>query len=212
MTVFNLGQVATLHYELKVSGALTDATVVLTVTAPDGTVSTPTVVHVSLGTYKANVLASQVGIWHYRWVASGVATDAEPGSFDVGLVRYAVQADVEAFFRPLTEAEAATIDRKLEYAANLLDQAVPSLPGRLAQGLVSPALVRDVVANMVVRALRNPEGAKQKSQTIGPASVSVTMDDKNGLGALMVTASDIAALSPARTHGQVGSIRLGRAL
>ncbi|MCW2674790.1 MAG: hypothetical protein JWP14_3379 [Frankiales bacterium] len=125
---------------------------------------------------------------------------------------YAEQPDVEAFFRPLTTAEAATIDRKIDYASSLLDHAVPSLAGRLDREEVSADLVRDVVANIVVRALRNPDGAKQKSQTIGPTSVSVTLDDKSGLGAIVVTDADIAALSPPRTHGPVGTIRLAAGL
>jgi hypothetical protein len=128
------------------------------------------------------------------------------------LTAYAEQPDVEAFFRPLTDAEAATIDRKLAYASTLLDQAVPSLAGRLDRAEVSAELVRDVVANIVVRALRNPDGAKQKSQTIGPTSVSVTLDDRSGLGAIVVTDADIAALSPARRHGPVGTIRLATGL
>lgn len=131
---------------------------------------------------------------------------------------YAQAEDVAAFFGTLTEDQVARVDRMLSYAALLVDQAVPTVPARLAAETLSLELVRDVVANIVVRALRNPDGAKSstKSQTIGPASVSqsTTFDDRVPLGGLIVTAEDVRVLSPAplRTSAPVGSIRLSPGL
>jgi hypothetical protein len=64
---------------LDVEGALTDATVVLTVTAPDGTVSTPAVTHPATGWYEAEVTLSQAGDWLRVWSTSGtvVSTDVD---------------------------------------------------------------------------------------------------------------------------------------
>lgn len=82
--IFNVGDVATLTYALTVADVLTDATVALTVTAPDGTSTTPTPTHPGLGTYTADILITQPGTWTYRWAATGAATDTETGRFIAG--------------------------------------------------------------------------------------------------------------------------------
>jgi hypothetical protein len=47
-------------------------TVVLTVKAPDGTTSTPSVTNeAALGAFSAQVSATTEGTWHYRWVGTG---------------------------------------------------------------------------------------------------------------------------------------------
>lgn len=75
-----LGQRITLSTNvLDEDGVLTDATVVLTVTAPDGTISTPTVSHPSTGVYTAQVTFTQAGDWLRVWSTSGtiVSTDVD---------------------------------------------------------------------------------------------------------------------------------------
>lgn len=80
----NVGDLPTLTYALTVAGVPTAATVTLTLTAPDGTTSTPAVTaSATVGTYTATALMSQAGTWAYRWVASGAATDVETGLFEV---------------------------------------------------------------------------------------------------------------------------------
>jgi hypothetical protein len=62
------------------------ATVTLTVTAPDGTVTTPSTTQGGSPpavTYTANVPATQSGTWTYRFVATGAVTDSESGQFFV---------------------------------------------------------------------------------------------------------------------------------
>lgn len=60
-------------------GQPADATVVLTMTAPDGTVSTPAVNHDGIGAYSASVTFDQSGDWLRVWMASGtvVAPDVD---------------------------------------------------------------------------------------------------------------------------------------
>lgn len=66
------GQRATLKTTVTdESGNPADATVVLTITAPDGTISTPTVNHDGTGQYSAAVTFNQVGDWLRVWTASG---------------------------------------------------------------------------------------------------------------------------------------------
>jgi hypothetical protein len=81
---YDLGDSVLLTFTVRdIAGALIDATVVLTITKPDATTSTPTVSHPSLGTYTATIAVDQVGLWLYRWAATGAATTAEDGQFYV---------------------------------------------------------------------------------------------------------------------------------
>jgi hypothetical protein len=66
------------------AGALADPTAVtLTVRAPDGTLSTPSVSKAATGRYSATVSPSQSGTWVYRWVGTGAVTAAAEGAFYV---------------------------------------------------------------------------------------------------------------------------------
>jgi hypothetical protein len=80
-----LGQGVNLEYlAYDREGGLTDATVVYTVTKPDGTTVTPSVNHVSTGTYEAATFApDQLGGWSFKVVASGAITDVQYGAFTV---------------------------------------------------------------------------------------------------------------------------------
>ena len=56
-----------------------DATVVLTVKAPDGTTTTPSVSHDGTGEYSASVEMTTAGTWRYRWSATGAVKAADEG-------------------------------------------------------------------------------------------------------------------------------------
>jgi hypothetical protein len=79
-------ELATLQNIFKVNGTPTDATTVtLTVTDPTGTATVySSTTHVSTGTYQQNVPATLDGIWVYKWVGTGTATDVQEGTFTVG--------------------------------------------------------------------------------------------------------------------------------
>lgn len=84
MTTYDLGDGVPLEYTLyNRSGTLTNGTVTLTVTAPDGTTSTPDITNSATGTYQAQVTASQAGIWLAAWASSGTVVDATTVTFDV---------------------------------------------------------------------------------------------------------------------------------
>jgi len=93
---FDVGDVASLDYELRVAGVLTDATVAVTVTAPDGTVSHPSATHNSTGSYTATFTVDQAGTWQYVFTASGAATDVERGNIQVYAAGVIQIADVRA--------------------------------------------------------------------------------------------------------------------
>jgi hypothetical protein len=80
---FHLGDSPQLTYLAYADDVLTDATVVLTVTAPDGTQTSPAITRTATGTYLANVDVAQLGIWSFVWTATGAVEDSESGSFRV---------------------------------------------------------------------------------------------------------------------------------
>lgn len=80
---YDLGDAVALRKEVYIAGVLADATVVLSVTDPAGTVTTPSVTHASTGVYTASVTTTAVGLWFYKWTVSGTAVEVESGQFTV---------------------------------------------------------------------------------------------------------------------------------
>lgn len=77
-----------MSYQLGDSITLTftapaDATVVLYLTAPDGTESTPTTSNV-LTAWSATFTGNQLGKWLFAWRASGTGNNVDLGTLDVG--------------------------------------------------------------------------------------------------------------------------------
>jgi hypothetical protein len=123
----------------------------------------------------------------------------------------ATQDDVEAFWRTLTDDETGQVDGLLRLASAIVRSRVPGIDNRLAGCTVDRQLVADVVASMVVRAMRNPTGIKQ--ETIGP--VSYAIDARVAAGYLFLDDSEAALLAPAIPPGTVagiGTMRLGAPL
>lgn len=78
----DIGDEPTLSWALYSDAAKTtpvDATVVLTVKAPDGTTDTPAVAHDGTGQYSSAVEMTASGTWTYRWSATGVLLAADEG-------------------------------------------------------------------------------------------------------------------------------------
>lgn len=83
MNRYEVGDAVTLTTTVKVGGTPTNATMALTITDPDGNVTTPAVSTTGTGAYKATVLFTDVGEWKYRWEASGAATQVDSGTIFV---------------------------------------------------------------------------------------------------------------------------------
>lgn len=78
------GQLASVKTTVRdETGSPIDATVVLTVTAPDGTVTTPTVSHPGTGEYTADLPLSQAGDWLLVWSTSGTVTTVDSDQIHV---------------------------------------------------------------------------------------------------------------------------------
>lgn len=67
-----LGQTRTIHAEFTAAGVDTDpTTIALTITDPDGTVTTPVPVHDGSGKYHYDLLLSKAGTWTAKWTGTG---------------------------------------------------------------------------------------------------------------------------------------------
>ncbi|MDG4799048.1 head-tail connector protein [Micromonospora sp. WMMD980] len=93
-----LGQRDSLRLEVRdEQGELAAATVVLTLTRPDGTTDTPAVTNPSLGVYTAQVTYDQAGDWLRVWQVSGavVAVDADQVHITAPALRIVGLAEVK---------------------------------------------------------------------------------------------------------------------
>lgn len=70
--------------------------------------------------------------------------------------------DIEARWRPLTDAETTTASFLLGDAWEIVTSRVPTVDARLADASLSEGLVVQVVSAMVIRVLRNPEGKRSE--------------------------------------------------
>ena len=118
----------------------------------------------------------------------------------------ATQDDVESLWRALVGDEIVQVDGLLRYASTIVRSRVPSVDVRIDDGTLDPQIVADVVASMVIRALRNPTGVSQES--IGPVSFSVST--LVAAGYLFLSDDEAALLAPSGLPGArgFGTIRL----
>lgn len=100
-------------------------------------------------------------------------------------------------------SDTALVDVWVGKAERLLRAKVPTLAERVdADPETEPDLlgnVKDVVTAMVQRVFRNPEGIRQRQETTGPFTGSVTYGGDQP-GALWVTDAELSLISPAGTN------------
>ncbi|MCW2901911.1 MAG: hypothetical protein JWO67_4176 [Streptosporangiaceae bacterium] len=123
--------------------------------------------------------------------------------------------DVSAqLLRPLTTDETPFVWQLIQSATALLRNAAPSVDTRLARfaadptdrTALDPVTVATVVAGVVKRYMRNPEGIA--AQGVGPFSVTYALrTEKEARGVLQITATDLAVLFPNRKRLRAGTIR-----
>jgi hypothetical protein len=84
VATYDLGDAVTLTTTVvDTDGTATNTTMVLTLTAPDGTSSTPSISNPTTGTYTAVVTPDQVGTWLFNWAGTGAVVVADSGQFTV---------------------------------------------------------------------------------------------------------------------------------
>lgn len=113
------------------------------------------------------------------------------------MVAFAEPSDVEAIWRPLTPAETARVDVLLEYASELIRQAVPRVDEWIGDGALSPTAARYVAVQMVYGFMLNPEGRRQGQQSIDDFSESWTLVEARASGGLVLTDYLLGWLRPA---------------
>lgn len=107
-------------------------------------------------------------------------------------------SEIEARWRPLTDAERDVAQTLLDDAAAILLGRLPTIETRVDAGSLSGALVRRVQVEMVKRVLSNPEGKRQESID----DYSWTRDNVVSAGLLYVSADEVASLLPARSRAR----------
>lgn len=115
----------------------------------------------------------------------------------------AVISDIEERFRPLTPAETINATAYLEDAWQLLLARLPNLEANMTAGTVTAANVVRVIANMVIRILRNPDGKSEEQID----DYRYRRDALISSGALIVSADELADLTPPADR-RINSVRL----
>jgi hypothetical protein len=111
-------------------------------------------------------------------------------------------ADIEARWRPLNTQQAVNANAYIDDAWAMLLGRRPNLETDLGEGTVSRDNVVRVVATMVLRILRNPEG--KDSEQID--DYKYTRHELVASGMLHVTSDELADITPGRSRRR--SIRL----
>jgi hypothetical protein len=127
LATYDLGDGVNLrHFVYDRDGALTDATVALSITKPDDTSTAPSVTHTSLGQYDAaTYVPAAVGYYTYRWTVTGTVTDVSTGSFtvaDPAPASYATLEELKASRRITGTSDDAALIKVLAAASRLIDR------------------------------------------------------------------------------------------
>jgi len=125
MAIYDVGDVAYLATTVTVNGVLTDATMALVVTKPDGSTSSPTIAHPSTGNYTATVTVDQAGTWFYTFTASGTATNVDSGEFsaaDPAPFAYASLTDFKTRLGITVDTQNGDLTKVLVTASRQIDQ------------------------------------------------------------------------------------------
>jgi hypothetical protein len=112
---------------------------------------------------------------------------------------YATWEDVQDRWRTLSTTEETTATARLAEASALLRILIPDLEDRLAAEN-DPAgdlatMIKGKAVDAVLRVLQNPEGARQKSESAGPFSHSMTLAGQPSTG-VYFTDDELMPLRP----------------
>lgn len=168
------------HLVYNAAGALTNATVVLTVTAPDGTTSTPSVTNASTGTYTAGFTLTAAGAWLWVWTVSGTVIDVDQGSVlaaSPGPITYASLPELKAYIGVTTTTTDVQIQDSLETASRWIDRFC-----NRSFGLTNTATARvfsDYTCSVDIDDLWTTTGLVVKTDTAGDGTYATTLASTN---------------------------------
>jgi hypothetical protein len=115
--------------------------------------------------------------------------------------------DLEARWRPLTQQEEANGQAALDDAWAVLLFYAPTVDAQIAAGTLSTDLVKAIVCAMVLRAIRNPDGARNRSVSIDDYTETITLDSAVSTGALYLSEEELNWLGGTRRRS--GSFMMG---
>lgn len=125
-TTYDVGDAAFLTTSVyDTAGNPTTATVVLTVTKPDGTILTPGVTFTAPNVYSASVVLDQLRTWFYTWTVSGAVTAVDSGQFTAANPAppyYASLADLKARMQITDTGRDRELTAALEAGARDIDR------------------------------------------------------------------------------------------
>lgn len=117
-----------------------------------------------------------------------------------------------ALLRPLSTAEATYIDALIDQVSAQLRGRLRSIDDRIARyetdpadpAAISPESVSAMLANVIRRALVNPQGVASRSNSAGPYSLSETFRSVNAVDlGIAITDDDLAQILPEVIDGFV---------
>ena len=181
MTARDVGDRVNLqHLVYSAAGALTNATVALTVTAPDGTTSTPSVTNSATGTYTSAFTLTSAGTWLWVWTVSGAVVDVEMGSVlaaNPGPITYASVPELKGYIGVTDTNDDGRILDSLETASRWIDRYCSR-----QFGLSSTATARvfsDWSCSVDVDDFWTTTGLVVKTDTAGDGTYSTTLSASN---------------------------------
>jgi hypothetical protein len=112
------------------------------------------------------------------------------------------QTDIEKVWRPLTAEEEALVSGLSNRAWLRIVARFPGLDADMVAvvpatvPLVDPELVKDVMASMIVRVLKNPESLRIRSESIDDHTDAATLDNTISSGEMYLSADEAEMLMP----------------
>jgi len=130
--IIDLGDAHSIRLEVRnpITQALLNATVTLTVTAPAGTTSNPSVTNTSTGIYDASFTANAVGTWRWLWAVTGTVTDNVYGDVQVQDPAPSIYASLSDLKLAAGEIAESTRDGLLEIALAAASRSIDKYCGR----------------------------------------------------------------------------------
>lgn len=103
--------------------------------------------------------------------------------------------DVESRWRPLSPVESTVASTRLDDGWRDLRRELPDLEQRVAQSADLAATAAQIIADAVIRLMKNPDGYRKGSLSIDDASRTWEYDTGRLIGELFFSESDLAKLS-----------------
>jgi hypothetical protein len=153
------------------------------------------------GAYPMTFLPTSAGVWSALFTASGSTQAVERyyvrANSVTGLPPLATVGEVGNQYGSMTPAQEGLASWLVRAASKMIRFRYPQVDAQIASGLLDGDVVALVVANMVLRVLRNPGGLR--AETTGPFSRSY--DTSVAAGLLGLSAEELTMLTPTQLQG-----------